>query len=141
MSNSQLNKLKSRIKNGTKVTETFNKYYWWFYWSKLLLTDTQVSKICKAFANGSSPKVKLSKTHLCKTRQSVGFLGWLLGPLLNIGMPLIRNVPKPLAKGVLILLGLATAVSATDTAIHKKMFGSGIITLIISNEEINEINI
>ena len=56
-------------------------------------------------------------------------------------MPLIRNVPKPLAKGVLILLGLATAVSATDTAIHKKMFGSGIITLIISNEEINEINI
>ena len=54
-------------------------------------------------------------------------------------MPLIGNVPKPLAKVVLILLGLATAASATDTAIHKKMFGSGIITLIISNEEINDL--
>ena len=33
----------------------------------LLLTNTQVSKIRKAFANGSSAKLKLSKTQLSKT--------------------------------------------------------------------------
>ena len=33
---------------------------------KLLLTDTQVSKICKAFANGSSANIKSSKTQSSK---------------------------------------------------------------------------
>ena len=37
----------------------------------------------------------------------------------------MKNVLKPLAKSVIIRLGLTTAASATDTAIHKKMFGSG----------------
>ena len=46
---------------------------------------------------------------------------------------------KPLAKSVLIPLGLTAAASATDAAIHKKMFRSGFTTLIISNEEMNEI--
>ena len=58
-------------------------------------------------------------------------------------MPLIGNVLKPLAKSVLTPLGLTVAASATDAAIHKKMFGSGrpsdlasrTITLIISNEK------
>ena len=36
---------------------------------KLLLTDTQVSKICKAFANCSSANVKFSKTQLSKIVQ------------------------------------------------------------------------
>ena len=54
-------------------------------------------------------------------------------------MPLIGNVLKPLAKSVLIPLGLRAAESATDVAIHKKMFGSGTTTLIISNEEMNDI--
>ena len=49
------------------------------------------------------------------------------------------NVLKPLGKSVLISLGLTTAASATDAAIHKKMFGSGFTTLIISNEEIEDI--
>ena len=35
---------------------------------------------------------------------------------------------KPLAKSVLITLGLAAAASATDAAIHKKMFGSDMTT-------------
>ena len=38
-----------------------------------------------------------------------------------------------------MLLGLTTAASATDAAIHKKMFGSLVTTLIISNEEMNNI--
>ena len=54
-------------------------------------------------------------------------------------MLLIGNVLKPLAKSVLIPLGLTAAASAKDAAIHKKMFSSGVTTLIISNEEINDI--
>ena len=114
---------------------------------KLLLTNTQVSKLRKAFANNSSANIKLSKTQLHKIGQSGGFLGRLLGPLLKTGLPLIGNVLKPLAKSVLIPLGLTAAASATDRVIHKKMCVSGCpldvashaTTLIISDEEINDI--
>ena len=71
--------------------------------------------------------------------QSGGFLGRLLGPLLKTGLPLISNVIKPLAKSVLIPLGLTAAASAADAGIHKKILGSGNTTLIISNDEINDI--
>ena len=56
-----------------------------------------------------------------------------------MGLPLIGNVLKPLAKSILIPSGVTASVSATDAAIHKKMFGSNTITLIISNEEMNDI--
>ena len=74
-----------------------------------------------------------------KTGQPGGFLGRLLGPLTKTGLPSIGNVLRPLAKSVLILLGLTATALATDAAIHKKMFGSGNTTLIISNEEMNDI--
>ena len=51
----------------------------------------------------------------------------------------MNNVLKPLAKSALISFGLTAAAAATDAAIHKKIFGSGITTLIILNEEINDI--
>ena len=82
------------------------------------------------------------KTQLHKIGQSGGFLGRPLGPLLKIRLPLIGNVLKPLAKSVLIPLGLtaaAAAAAAKDSTIHKIMFGSGVTTLKISNEEINYI--
>ena len=69
----------------------------------------------------------------------------LLGPILKTGLPLIGNVLKPFAKSVLMPLGLtaaaaaAAAAAATDIAVHKKMFVSGATTLIISNEEMNDI--
>ena len=74
-----------------------------------------------------------------KIGQSGGFLGRILGPLLKTISPLIGNVLKPLAKRVLISLELTAAASATDAAIHKKIFGSGMTTLIISNEKMNDI--
>ena len=74
-----------------------------------------------------------------KKGQSGGFLCRLLGPLLKTGLPLIGNVLKPLAKSILIQLGLIAAAAATNTAIHKKMFGSCMTTLTISNEEMNDI--
>ena len=54
-------------------------------------------------------------------------------------MPLIGNVLKPLAKSVLIPLGLTAAASATDAAIDKEMFESSMTTLITWNEEMNDI--
>ena len=71
----------------------------------------------------------------------------MLGPLLKIGLPLIRNILKPLAKSIWIPLGLTASTSITDAAIHKKMFGSSRpsdlasrnTTVMISNEEMNDI--
>ena len=122
--NSQLNKFNSAIKNETEVVlrlpsnmigddETDFPH-------KLLLTNIQVSNLCKAFANHLSTDIKLSKTQLSKMIQSVGFLGRLLGPLLKTGLPLISNVIKPLAKSFLIPLGLTAAASAVNAGIHKK---------------------
>ena len=142
LSNLQLNKLKSGIKNGTEVISSnvagdYNDQN--NFPHKLLLTNTQVSKLRKAFSNNSSANIKLSKMQLHKIGQSGGFLGRLLGPLPKTGLPSIENVLKPLAKSVLIPFGLTAAASAADAAIHKKMFGSGMTTLIISNEEMNDI--
>ena len=105
----------------------------------MLLTNTQVSSLHKAFANDSSDNVKLSKTQLHSIGQLGRFLGKLLGPLLKTGLPLIRCVLKPLTKSILKPLGLIAAASATDAAIHKKMFRSGNKTLTIPNEEMNDI--
>ena len=110
MSNSQFNDLKCGIKDGTEVilklssnlvgdSNVENNFP-----HKLLLTNTQVSAFHKAFAIGSSAKIKLSKTQLHKIEQSGGFLGRPLGPLLKTGLPLIKNILKPLAKSVLIPL-------------------------------------
>ena len=146
LSNSQLNKLKSSIKNETNVVlrissnmvgnsnDNTNFPY------ELLLPNRQVANICKAFANHSSTDIKLSKTQLSKMIQSGGFLGKLLGPLLKTGLPLMKSVIKPLAKRILIPLVL-TAASAADAGIHKKILGSGHnnTTLIISNDEMGDI--
>ena len=74
--------------------------------------------------------------------QSGGFIGKLLGPLLRTGLPLMKSVIKPLAKSVLVPLGLTAAASAADAGIHKKILGSGRnnnATLIISNDEMDDI--
>ena len=66
---------------------------------------------------------------------SGGFLGRLLGELLKTGLPLMKSVINPLAKSVLIPLGLTAAASAADARIDKKILGSGnATTLIISND-------
>ena len=52
-------------------------------------------------------------------------------------LSLIENVLKPLAKSVLIPVGLTAAAPATDAVIHQKMFGSGFTT--ISNKEMEDI--
>ena len=129
LSNSQLNKFKSAIKNETEVVLRLSSNMIGDnetnFPHKLLLTNRQVSNLHKAFANHLSADIKLSKTQLSKMIQSGGFLGRLLGPLLKTGLPLIKNVIKPLAKSVLIPLGLTEEASAADAGIHKKILGSG----------------
>ena len=107
---------------------------------ELLLTDRQVSSIRKAFTNNSSVDIKFSKTQLSQMIQSGGFLGKLLGPVLKTGLPLMKSVITPLAKSVLIFLGLTAAASAADAGIQKKILRSGNnTTLIISNNELEDL--
>ena len=143
LSNSQLSKLKSAIKNENDVVLRLssnmvgNSNDNTNFPHELLLTNRQVANIRKAFAKNTSIDIKLSKTQLSKMIQSGGFLGRLLGPLLKTGLPLMKSVIKPLAKSVLIPLGLPAAASAADAGIHKKILGSGHNnnkTLIISND-------
>ena len=99
LSNSQLNKFKSAIKNETEVVLRLSSNIIGDnetnFPHKLLITNIQVSNLCKAFANNSSADIKLSKTQLSKMIQSGGFLSRLLGPLLKTGLRLIKNVIKP----------------------------------------------
>ena len=87
---------------------------------ELLLTTRQKTKVRNAFNNNTSTDLKLSKAQINKIIQSRGFLNKLLGPLLKTGLPLIKNVIKPLAKSVLIPLVSTAAASAADAGIHKK---------------------
>ena len=145
LSNSQLNKLKSAIKSETEVVLRLSSNMIGDNETSFphkLLTNRQVSNLRKAFANHLSTDIKLSKTRLSKMIKSGGFLGRLLDPLLKTGLPLIKNVIKPLAKSVLIPIGLTAAVSTADAGIHKKILGSGhnnTTTLIISNNEMEDI--
>ena len=148
LSNSQFNKLKLAIKNETDVVLRISSNMVGGsgdntnFSLELLLTNRQVANLRKAFANYLSTDIKLSKIQLSKMIQSGGFLGRLLGPLLKTGLPLMKSVIKPLAKSVLVPLGLIAAASAADAEIHKKILGSGNnnnTTLIISNDEMNDI--
>ena len=106
---------------------------------RLLLTNRQVVNHRGAFPNHTSTNIKLSKTQLSKMIQSGGFLGRLLGPLLKTGLALMKSVIQPLAKSVLIPLGLTAAASAADAGIDLKILGSGHNTiLIISNDEMKD---
>ena len=139
LSNSQLDKLKSAIKNGTDVIlklssnmigDSDNEAN---FPHKLLLTNRQVANIRKAFVNRTSTDIKLSKAQLTKMQKG-GFLRFL-APLLKSGLPLLKSVIKPLG-----ILGLTAAASATDSAINKKILGSGNNpTLITSNDDMPDL--
>ena len=65
---------------------------------KMLLTNTQFSRLRKAFENSSSANIKLSKTQWHKLGQSGGFLGRHLGSLLKTGLLLMKNALKSLSQ-------------------------------------------
>ena len=122
LSDSQIKRLKDAVSDNTGTTLRINLKM--FNGNnlphELLLTTRQKLKIRNAFNNNRSTDKKFSKAQINKIIQSGGFLGKLLGPLLKTGFPLIKNVIKPLAKSVLVPLGLTAAASAADAGIHKK---------------------
>ena len=107
---------------------------------ELLLTTRQNTKLRNAINNNLATDIKLSKAQIKKIIQSGRFLGKLLsklaGPLMEVAMPLAKNVLAPLA--------LTAAMSAIDGSIQKKIHGSGAtkgaeIKLIIEKEDMNDI--
>ena len=101
---------------------------------KLLLGTRQKTKLRNAFYNNMLIDLKLSKAQISKIIQFGGFLGLLsklAGPLMKVAIPLAKNVLDP--------LGIIASASAIDAGIQKKICASGTTTLIISNEEMNDI--
>ena len=137
LSDTQLKKLKTAVKNktGTTLRISLKMLNGNNLPHELLLTTRQKTKLRNAFNNNMSTDLKLSKAQISKIIQSGGFLGSLLSKLAG---PLMK-VAVPLAKNILAQLGITTAASAIDAGIQKKIHGSGTTTLIISNEEMNDI--
>ena len=124
LSDSELNKLKSAVKNrqGTTLSMNTRMFSANNLPHELLLTTRQTTKLRNVIENNMSTDMKLPKTQISKRIQSGGFLGKLLGPLLKTGLPLIKYVMKPLATSVLIPLELTAAASTTDAGIQKKFY-------------------
>ena len=136
LSDTQLKKLKTSVKNktGTTLRMSFKMFDGNDLPHELLLTTRQKTKLRNAFNKNMSTDLKLSKTQISKIIQSGGFLGSLLsklaGPLMKVAIPLAKNILAP--------LGITAAASAIDARIQKKIHGSGATTLTISNEEMND---
>ena len=82
---------------------------------ELLLTTRQKTKLRNAFNNNMSTDLKISKVQMSKIIQSGGFLGSLLSKLAG---PLMK-VAIPIAKNVLVSLGITAAASTIDAGIQK----------------------
>ena len=136
LSDTQLKKLKTAVKNKTGTTMTISlKVFHGNDWPhELLLTTRQKAKLRNAFNSNMSPDLKLSKVQISQIIQSGGFLGQLICRLTG----LLQKVAIHFVKNVLAPLGITVAASAIDAVIQKNIQGSG-KTLIISNEEMNDI--
>ena len=138
LSDSQLNKLKSATKN--KQETTFRMNVKMFNGKnlphELLLTTRQTTKLRNGIENNMSTDIKLSKAQISKIIQSGGFLESLLSKLAGS----LMKVAVSIAEKILVPLGLTAAMSARINCRNsKENNGSGTATLIILNEEINDI--
>ena len=133
LKDTQLKKLKTAVKNktGTTLRLSFKMFDGNDLPHELLMTTKQKTRLRNAFNNNMSTDIKLSRGQISKIIQSGGFLGSLLS---KIAGPLMK-VAVPLAIDILDIL----AASATHAGIQKKIHGPGTTTLIIPNEEMNDI--
>ena len=99
----------------------------------MLLYGRQVSRLLKAFAKSSSANIKLFKSHLPKIVQSGGLLSGILGPLLNAGLLLMKNILTPLA------IKINNINISKRCSYSKENFWIGITGLIISKGEMEDI--
>ena len=137
LSDTQLKKLKTAVKNktGTTLRISLKMFNGNDLPHELLLTTRQKTKLRNAFNNNMSTDLTLSKAQISKIIQSGGFLGLFLSkladPLMRVAIPIVKNVLAP--------LGITAAVSVIGAGIQKKIHGSGETTLIISNREMIDI--
>ena len=115
LTDAQLNKLKTAVKNNIRTTLQINlkMFDGDNLPHELLLTTRQKTKLRNAF--NMLTDIKLSKTQISKIIQSGGFLGSLsklAGPLMKIAVPLVKNILAPLGK--------TAAASVIDAGIQKK---------------------
>ena len=117
LSNLQLNKLKSTVKNkqGTTLRMNARMFNGNNLPHELLLTTRQTTKLRNAIGNNLQTDIKLNKAQISKIIQSGRFLGKILDPSLKTGLPLLKSVIKPLG-----LLGLTAASSAINAGVQKK---------------------
>ena len=124
LTDTQLKKLKTAVKNKTETTlrMSFKMLDGNDLPHELLLTTRQKTKLRNAFNNNMSTDLKLSKAQISKIIQSGGFLGSLLsklaGPLMKVAIPLAKNILAPLR--------ITAAVSAIDAGIQKKRMVQGL---------------
>ena len=101
LSDTQLKKLKTSVKNktGTTLRMSLKMFNGKDLPHELLLTTRQKTKLRNAFNNNMSTDLKLSKAQIFKIIQSRGFLGSLLSkladPLMKVDIPLAKNVLSP----------------------------------------------
>ena len=105
--------------------------------SGITLTNNEINYIMKVIKSLENKGILLNRTTR-KIASQGGFINFLR-PLKAAGLPLMKSVLTPIAKNVLLPLGLSAGMSAADVAIQKKIYGSGITALIISNEKMGDI--
>ena len=136
LSNQQIKKLKEAVKsnNGTTLrigNKNFNKTD---LLHEFFLTQTQIYKLREKVDNSMSTDIKLSKAQINKLIKSGGALGSILARFL----PKLIKPALSLGKNILVPLGLSAAMSATDAAIQKKIYGSRTKTVEFSNKDLDD---
>ena len=135
LSNQQVKKLKEAVKSNNGATlrihnKNFNKAD---LLHELFLIQTQINKLREKVKNNMSTDIKLSKAQINKLIKE-GALGSILAGF----SPKLIKLALSLGKNILAPLGLSAAMSATDAAIQKKMYGSGTKTVKFSNKDLDD---
>ena len=136
LSNQQIKKIKEAVKsnNGTTLrigNKNFNKAD---LLHELFLTQTQINELREKIENNMSTDIKLGKAQINKLIKE----GAALGSILARFLPKLIKPAISLGKNILAPLGLSAAMSATDAAIQKKLYGSGTKTVRFSDKDLDD---
>ena len=104
----------------------------------IFLTNNDIKDIIKVINSLENGGGLLNGTTRKISRHKREFLNFLRS-LMSVGLPIMKNVLTSLAKNLLVLLGLTTVASATDTALQNTIFWLGSTALIIWNKEMEDI--
>ena len=104
----------------------------------ITLNNNGIKDIVKVLKSLENRGILLKGTTRKITSQEGEFLNFLIS-IMTAGLPLMKNVLTPLAKNVLLSLGLSAGMPAEDAAIQKKIYGSRATASIISKEEMEDI--